>query len=104
LELTADCSDVDCAMHQGAAASSRIFPILAKIVPEAGGYRALASELSCSRQPKGTAMDKIVAKDGEVKSQAGAAVACGHDCSTCPKKLTCPLSPFAVVKSEGGRT
>jgi hypothetical protein len=48
-------------------------------------------------------MDKIVAKDGEVKSQAGAAVACGHDCSTCPKKLTCPLSPFVVVKSEGGR-
>jgi hypothetical protein len=48
-------------------------------------------------------MDKIVAKDGEVKSQAGAAAACGGDCSTCPKKLTCPLSPFAVVKSEGGR-
>jgi hypothetical protein len=37
VELTADCSDVDCAMHQGAAASCRIFPILANIVPAAGG-------------------------------------------------------------------
>jgi hypothetical protein len=61
------------------------------------------SELSCSRQPKGTAMDKIVAKDGEVKSQSGAAAACGRDCSTCSKKLTCPFSPFVAFKSKRGR-
>lgn len=33
----------------------------------------------------------------------GSPSACGRDCSTCPKKLTCPFSHFVTVKSEGGR-
>jgi hypothetical protein len=28
---------------------------------------------------------------------------CGRDCAICPEKLTCPLSPYAISKNEGGR-
>lgn len=51
-------------------------------------------------------MSLIVAESGKQMPVGGAAQgasACGRDCSTCPKKLTCPFSPFVSSKGEGGR-
>ncbi|MEX4010729.1 hypothetical protein [Neoaquamicrobium sediminum] len=28
---------------------------------------------------------------------------CGRNCATCPEKVTCPLSPYAISEDEGGR-
>lgn len=52
-------------------------------------------------------MQAIVAgNDVSKREPAGGAgksgtTACGRDCEACPKKLSCPFSPFA--KNEGGR-
>lgn len=53
-------------------------------------------------------MDAIVAESGKQMPVGGAAQgavasACGRDCSTCAKKLTCPFSPFVSTKGESGR-